>query len=372
MCIAPVKIVNKRYLPTKKNGFNPPQLTDKRLYEVEVNCGKCIECRKKKAREWSIRLQEELKRDTFINGEKQTPLFITLTFSNEKAKELIEKYNLIELNDIAKKAVRLMMERYRKKNKISFKHWLVTELGEETSRLHLHGIIWLNINKEELTKLWSYGHVDIRPYLSTAGVNYITNYSLKLDAQHAFYKPLICCSKGIGENYITDDVKILKKFNGVNTPDYYTLNNGQKVALPKYYRNKIYSEEERQQLYLLRLQKKEIFVCGVEVDRNDIEKIQKLRKAAQQQEDRWGIEKGKAAKYNKINVNDMFLVEDAKRERQKRVKKTKKLKEYVHGERTFHYNYDNRNITETDDFVFLPNGTFFRKYNNNNLNLDIL
>lgn len=365
MCINPVKITNKRYLPTKKNGFNPPKLKDKRLYEVEVPCGMCVECRKKKAREWSIRLQEEIKRDTYINNEKQTPLFITLTFSNEKAKELIEKYNLIDLNDVARKAVRLMLERYRKKNKTSFKHWFVTELGEETNRLHLHGIIWLNISKDNLEKLWSYGHVDIKPYLSKGGINYVTNYSLKIKLQNAYYKPVVCCSKGLGENYVTEEIKILKKFNGINTPDYYTLSDGRKVAMPKYYRNKIYTEEERELLYLLRLNKPEIYVCGVKVDRTDTEKINKLRKSAREQEKRWGLENGKSAKYTKVDINTMFEVDDSKRERQRKVKKEKKLKEYVHGERIWNYNFNESNDYETDNFIFRKNGMFFRKYENN-------
>lgn len=370
MCIRPQKIINKRYLPTRKNNYNPPVCTDKRLYEIEIPCGSCIECRKRKARDWSIRLQEEIKRDTYFNGVKQTPLFVTLTINDESAKKLTEKYNLIDANDVAKKAVRLMLERYRKKNKKSFKHWLITELGENNGRLHMHGIIWLNINQPDLEKLWSYGYIYIGQFVSPASINYITNYSLKINNQFANYRPAVCCSPKIGENYLSTDALKLKQFNDKNTNDYYTLPSGQKVALPKYYRNKIYNETEREKLFINKIEEEEIYVCGVKVNKNDIEKINKLRDNTLKQEEKWGLPTGKAAKYDKPTTNQIFNnIDDNNRERQHKVKKQKKLKEYIHGERIFHENYNNINNIETENFIFMPNGTFIRKYNLNDFEL---
>lgn len=359
MCIRPQKIINKRYLPNKKNNFNPPKCTDKRLYEIEIPCGQCVECRKQKARDWSIRLREELKRDTYLKDVKQTPLFVTLTFSDEKAKELAEKHNIIDLNDLASKAIRLMLERFRKKNKVSFKHWFITELGEQNGRLHLHGIIWLNINQKDLEKLWGYGFVYIGEYVSPASINYITNYSLKLNNEHAYYKPKVCATPGLGKNYLTPEILKLKKFNGKQTQDYYTLPTGQKITMPKYYRNKIYTDEEREQLYLLKMEEPETVVCGIKVDKNDVEKINKLRENAQKQEDRWGLEYGKAAKYNKLTVNQIFDVDDTKRIRQKRVKKVKTLKDFVPGERIFHENF---NEDKKVEFDWEERETNFHKY----------
>lgn len=364
MCTRPVKILNKRYLPTKKNNYNPETISDNRLKEIEVPCGHCIECRKKKARDWSIRLQEELKRDTFINNVKQTPLFITLTFSDEKAAELTEKYNLIEVNEVAKKGVRLMLERYRKKNKVSFKHWLVTELGETNGRLHLHGIIWLNITQSELEKLWGYGYVYIGKYVSPASINYITNYSLKINTDYAKYKPAVLCSKGIGENYLTPETLILKQYNGENTLDYYTLNNGKKVALPKYYRQKIYTEKEREKLFIFKLEQPVTYICGVKVDKDDIERINAIRRRHDEKEEHWGIVKGKSAKYDKITTNEMFDIDDTKRERQRRKKRDKKVREYIHNERIWNNNIEDKR-TIIGDFIFNRDGRFIRISNNN-------
>ena len=44
-------------------------------------------------------------------------------------------------NETAKTAIRLFLERWRKKYGRSTKHWFITELGHDnTERLHLHGI----------------------------------------------------------------------------------------------------------------------------------------------------------------------------------------------------------------------------------------
>lgn len=359
MCTRPVKILNKRYLPTKKNNYNPELLSDERLKEIEVPCGHCVECRKKKARDWSIRLQEELKRDTFINNEKQTPLFITLTIRDDKAKELTEKYNLMEVNEVAKKGVRLMLERYRKKNKTSFKHWLVTELGETNGRLHLHGLIWLNTTKDNLEKLWSYGYVHIGKYVSPASINYITNYSLKINKDYKNYKPSVLCSKGIGENYLTPETLILKKYNGEHTPDYYTLGDGRKVALPKYYRQKLYSEKEREKLFIFQMEKPTTYVCGVEVNKYDIEKINALRRRQEEREKSWGLSAGKAAKYDKITTNEMFNIDDTKRERQIRKKREKKVREFIHGQRIWNNNIEDKR-EKRGNFIFSRDGRFVR------------
>jgi hypothetical protein len=76
MCLYTKYILNKKYMYTKKNQGNVPECNDERLRYVPTKCGKCIECRKEKARNWRIRLAEELKNNP-------DALFITLTFNEE-------------------------------------------------------------------------------------------------------------------------------------------------------------------------------------------------------------------------------------------------------------------------------------------------
>ena len=49
MCYFTKKVLNKRFLPNRKNGWRPPVCTDERFRYVEVECGHCFECRKKKS-----------------------------------------------------------------------------------------------------------------------------------------------------------------------------------------------------------------------------------------------------------------------------------------------------------------------------------
>ena len=120
MCLYPILIKNKKYTANKKNGGVIPAVTDERVLYVPVGCGKCMECLKKKAREWQIRLTEEIKENK--NGK-----FVTLTFSNESLKEISKtlKYKKNDKrkkdidNEIARIAVRRFLERWRKKYKKS-------------------------------------------------------------------------------------------------------------------------------------------------------------------------------------------------------------------------------------------------------------
>ena len=121
-------------MPNKKNEYNPPKLVDERFKFIEAECGKCIECRKKKAREWSIRITEELK--------AQFGYFVTLTISPDSMTELMKSEKIEELkyneNAVAKLAWRRCLERVRKETGKSLRHWCVTELGEDNDRIHLH------------------------------------------------------------------------------------------------------------------------------------------------------------------------------------------------------------------------------------------
>ena len=101
--------------------------------------GRCMECLKQKARDWNVRLLEDLK--VHING-----VFVTLTFNddsyNKLSKLVIDDGDIFE-NNLATLAVRLFLERWRKKYKKSVRHWLITELGHSgTERIHVHGIIY--------------------------------------------------------------------------------------------------------------------------------------------------------------------------------------------------------------------------------------
>ena len=81
-------------MPSRKNGYNPPVCTDERLRYINVECGECYECKRKRARQWRIRMSEEM---------RENPEAIYRDWEN--------------VNEIATKEVRLFMERLRQTNR---------------------------------------------------------------------------------------------------------------------------------------------------------------------------------------------------------------------------------------------------------------
>lgn len=296
MCLYPTLIKNRKYMKNKKNGGKVPQLTDRRCEYVPVGCGNCIECRKQKARQWQVRLLEDIKTNT--NGK-----FITLTFSNESIKKICEegeikktnketgKINRIRIQDlqgyekdnaIASRGIRLFTERWRKEYKKTIRHWLVTELGHNgTENIHIHGIIWTNEPINKIRELWQYGYIwprketEIPNYVNNNTINYLIKYLTKIDQRNKEYKSKVLTSKGIGENFL-NTIKINEYQNeyistqakNIETKEleYYITSTGHKINLPIYWRNKLFNEETKERLWINRLDTFKRYVCGEEVN----------------------------------------------------------------------------------------------------------
>lgn len=278
MCLYPRFTYNPKYKRNNKNGWEAPKLKDGRLLYVPIECKECIECRKNKAREWHARLMEDIKVNK--NG-----IFVTLTFSNESLKKLSKdvkgRTDWETQNMIATRAVRLFLERWRKHTSKSPRHWLITELGHKnTERIHLHGIIWTN-EKWRIKEHWQYGWIwdgnkkneKIENYVNGRTASYITKYITKQDLDHVGYRPVILNSAGIGRAYTDGYNSKTNAYKPGETDEAYRTESGHKIKLPIYWRNKIYSEEERELLWIEKLDKKQRWVCGEKIDisKNTIE-----------------------------------------------------------------------------------------------------
>ena len=208
-------IKNAKYKVNKKNGGNVPVPNDIRVIYVPVSCGVCMECMKKKAREWQIRLSEDIKENK--NGK-----FITLTFNEESLLELKKEFGKDD-NTVATKAVRRFLERWRKKFKKSVRHWLVTELGHKgTERIHLHGILYTDEDIKTISDIWSYGYTWEGKYVNERTINYIIKYIHKQDSDHKEYKPIVLTTAGIGRNYTESENFKKNKYKEENTKESYT------------------------------------------------------------------------------------------------------------------------------------------------------
>lgn len=311
MCLYPQLIKNRKYTENKKNGGTLPTVLDERTLYVPIGCQRCMECKKQKAREWTVRLQEDIRENK--NGK-----FITLTLSNESYTQLnkeipdkiikttkkwdgTEHHKEIIINGykrdnaIATLSIRRFLERWRKQHKKSIRHWLCTELGHNgTENIHMHGIIWTDKTYDEIEDKWQYGFIWPRKNINKRGllirqdtyvndrtINYITKYIYKTDDEHTTYNSKILSSNGIGNNYTKRFDSRNNIFKGKDTNETYKTRNGQKIALPIYYRNKIYNDEEKEKLWIHKLNKEERWILGnkINISKNEKEYYKALTEA---------------------------------------------------------------------------------------------
>ena len=217
-------------------------------------------------------------------------------------------------NEIATKALRLFLERVRKETKKSIKHWCVTELGEKKDRIHLHGIFFGQKSAELIRKHWKYGFVFIGDYCNTRSVNYMSKYMLKVDIKHPTFKQIVLASAGIGAGYFDRLAYLWQKQNykNINVATY-TFRNGTKMAMPKYYKNKIFTEKEREKMWINNLNRGLLWIYGEKVEADDWETIDNLRQYWQ--------------KYGREVMGDDPIAWNAMKERRKEEKQRRAIAE---------------------------------------------
>ncbi|WP_444881649.1 rolling circle replication-associated protein [Jeotgalibaca porci] len=225
MCYTPVQL--------KKEG-NFSSLRD--TYRMQqVPCGKCLECKKQRVNSWYVRLLEEKKIS-------RSARFVTLTYDDDTIPLSDSYIPTLDYGDFQR-----FMKRLRKadQKEVRIKYFLVGEYGEKTQRPHYH-VIMFNVNDiENVRKEWHYGHIHVGD-VTDASIYYTLKYALKNigeDKPNLDRKPeKALISKGMGLSYLTPQmVNYYKKdvSRGV------TLIGNQKVGLPRYYRDKMFTEEEK-------------------------------------------------------------------------------------------------------------------------------
>lgn len=319
MCINKKQILNRKYTMNKKNGGNVPVLRDKRQEYVKVPCGQCYVCRKKKAREWRMRLTEDVK----VNKDAK---IVLLTFNTESLKKLTKRCGSMtgyELdNEICRQAVKLFRERWRKEYGRSLRHWFITELGHgKTEHVHMHGIVWkdsrYNLKGEfldEVERIWKYGFVGrgkkdwktgkYENYVNAKTANYFTKYVNKVDGMHKEYKQIILTSAGIGKAFLESEKAKDNRYRGKDTNQMYNVDNGGVLPMPEYFRRKMYNDDEREKLTGWMLDENVIYIEGKPV-RNDIgdDKLNAIYTTLREKNARMGYGDGRKNYQRKMEEN---------------------------------------------------------------------
>ena len=221
---------------TIKNPKHDREIDDP--YWITVPCGSCPDCLKKRSSQWLFRLQQEQK-------ESISAHFITLTYE-----DLNLSYSEDGLPNLVKPDFQKFIKRLRKneakahKNKI--KYYAVGEYGGNTKRPHYHAIIFNVFNTDNIQLSWDLGHTQIDECNSKT-IAYVTNYVMKQKKFHTSIdyrqREFSLMSKGLGLSYLTDKKKEYYK-NHLNP--YLVIEDGKKLPIPRYYKNKIFTEQELQ------------------------------------------------------------------------------------------------------------------------------
>lgn len=202
-----------------------------------VPCGKCVACLQRRRHDWIFRLNQELKISS-------SEYFITLTYDDRCLPRDFNDNPCVNKPDVQKfmKRLRKCIEPYK------IRYFLVSEYGEKYLRPHYHFILFnfpddqYDIQKV-LDKCWTFGFVDVRP-VNPARIAYVTKYIITNVRQESILvKNFMLCSKrpAIGSNYINPSIV---NFHRENQADYVQLR-GRKFAMPRYYREKIFNQNER-------------------------------------------------------------------------------------------------------------------------------
>jgi len=226
------------------------------IYTVPLKCGKCLPCIQSRTQQWAFRIEQELKRCT-------SAYFVTLTYDTSNVPFKHGRMTLDKSD--AQKFVKRLREHQRSRferneivpediilssygidpQKAKIRYYLVGEYGSLRGRPHLHAIIF-NATKRDILKSWKLGNVHIDS-VNSATIFYTLKYMEKAvnekTKRTSVVKEFNIQSKDLGQNYLTENV--VRFYKGRLDINYLTGKLGEKIPMPKYYRDKILSDDEK-------------------------------------------------------------------------------------------------------------------------------
>lgn len=184
---------------------------------------------------WVFRLQQEQKVSVSSH-------FLTLTYSEENL-----PHTQCGRPTLVRRDHQLFMKRLRKYEKnAKIKYYAVGEYGSNTERPHYHSIIFNVENVDNIPKAWQLGNVQVDK-CTTASMAYVAKYVNKQtkfkDRNDPRTPEFSLMSKGLGSAFMT---KAQRKYMKQHLNPFITHVGGQKVALPRYYKDKIFTDAEKE------------------------------------------------------------------------------------------------------------------------------
>jgi len=207
---------------------------------MPVPCGQCPTCKKRRVDGWVFRMLQQEKASLFAH-------FITLTYDTAHVPFSDFGHLTLRKDDLQK-----YFKRLRKLvPDLKLKYYAVGEYGSKTWRPHYHAIVY-NVPKERyFTDAWSIDGVSLGAVhvgaVSTDSIAYTMKYIDKgsfrpissLDDREPEFAIM---SKRLGANYITPN---MVKWHKADLARVYCVKDGHKIAMRKYYKDKIYYDDDR-------------------------------------------------------------------------------------------------------------------------------
>lgn len=206
--------------------------------EVYVPCGKCPECLSRRASGWSFRLMQEER----ISSSSH---FLTLTYDTQHVP--ITPAGFMNLD---KRDVQLFMKKLRKVHSQKLKYYVVGEYGGKSNRPHYHMLLF-NARVDLIQPAWDKGAIHYGD-VSHASVGYTLKYMCKppripMHRNDDRLREFSLMSKGLGLSYLSDNM-IAWHWDDPQNRMYCNIDNGKKIAMPRYFKNKLYTDEERKEI----------------------------------------------------------------------------------------------------------------------------
>lgn len=212
-----------------------------------VPCGKCVPCLINRRDSWSFRMLNESKvsKDTW---------FLTLTYNDESV-PLVDIDGVGSVPVLCKRDAQLFMKRLRYfLTGVKVRFYLCGEYGTKTLRPHYHAILFCDTYVTDMYmavhKAWISGFCKVSR-CSPAHFDYCAKYCVMPSVlpeylRSACWKPFSLSSRrpGIGSGYINDE-NVLRYYRSTLN-SYVTHRGGYKQNLPRYYKDAIFSKEDKQ------------------------------------------------------------------------------------------------------------------------------
>ena len=228
-----------------------------------VPCGNCGPCLSNKRNDWTFRLSEEQR-------QSKTSYFLTLTYGEKyvvRERFGNHKFEVLHKADLQAFIKRLREAQRRAISKIksqpncpvrylnwpNLRYYAIGEYGPTGYRPHYH-ILLFNLFptlSNKLQKYWDKGFID-EQNMSTGNIHYVTGYFVTAGSEDSQMRlreelqprfTIMSTKPGIGYEYLDR----AKQFHRDNLEFRVTFNNGIKKMMPRYYKDKIFNDDEKEQ-----------------------------------------------------------------------------------------------------------------------------